>query len=159
MTDVRSRDSPSCLTAKRLRIGVILDDFGTGTTSLRGLRQFPGDALKIDRPLVRQMQTDRAACGIVGLIAALAQKMNLKAIAEGIESARQVERLLELKCEYGQGYYFSQGRQNRATVHGPARCPNSNSVSCEVELEQRRQESSTWYRFLRRPLFQTRSLG
>jgi len=66
---------------------VILDDFGTGTTSLRGLRQFPGDALKIDRPLVRQMQTDRAACGRVGLIAALAQKMNLKAIAEGIESA------------------------------------------------------------------------
>ena len=71
---------------------------------------FPGDALKIKRPLVRQMQTDRAACGMVGLIAALAQKMNLKAIAEGIESARQVERLLELKCEYGQGYYFSQSR-------------------------------------------------
>jgi EAL domain-containing protein (putative c-di-GMP-specific phosphodiesterase class I) len=40
------------------------------------------------------MQTDRAACGIVGLIAALARKVNLKAIAEGIESARQVERLL-----------------------------------------------------------------
>jgi len=68
---------------------VILDDFGTGTTSLRGLRKFPRDALKIDRPLVRQMQTDRAACGRVGLVAALAQKMNLKAIAEGIESARQ----------------------------------------------------------------------
>jgi len=52
-----------------MRIGVILDDFGTGTTSLRGLRQFPGDGLKIDRRLVRQMQTDRAASGIVGLIA------------------------------------------------------------------------------------------
>jgi len=89
---------------------VILDDFGTGTTSLRGLRQFPGDALKIDRPWVRQRQTDRAACGMLGLIAALAQKMNLKAIAEGIESARQVGRLLELNCEYGQGYYFSQSR-------------------------------------------------
>ena len=45
--------------------------------------------LKIDRPLVRPMQTDRAAGGMIGLIAALAQKMNLKAIAEGIESARQ----------------------------------------------------------------------
>ena len=79
-----------------MRIGVILDDFGTGTTSLslRGLRQFPGDAWKIDRPLVRQIETDRAACGMVGLIAALAQKMNLKAIAEGIESVRQMERLL-----------------------------------------------------------------
>jgi diguanylate cyclase len=79
-----------------MRIGVILDDFGTGTTSLslRGLRQFPGDAWKIDRPLVRQIETDRAACGMVRLIAALAQKMNLKAIAEGIESVRQMERLL-----------------------------------------------------------------
>jgi EAL domain-containing protein (putative c-di-GMP-specific phosphodiesterase class I) len=93
---------------KHLGIGVILDDFGTGTTSLRGLRQFPVDALKIDRSLVREMQADRSACDIVELIAALAQKMNLKAIAEGIESARQVERLLALGCEYGQGYYFSQ---------------------------------------------------
>jgi EAL domain-containing protein (putative c-di-GMP-specific phosphodiesterase class I) len=95
---------------------VILDDFGTGTTSLRGLRQFPGDALKIDRPLVRQMKTDRAACGMVGLIAALAQKMDLKAIAEVIESARQVERLLELKWEYGQGYYFSQSRDAKTAL-------------------------------------------
>jgi EAL domain-containing protein (putative c-di-GMP-specific phosphodiesterase class I) len=50
--------------------------------------------LKIDRPLVRPMQTDRAACGMIGLIAALAQKMNLKAIAAGIESARQVSACL-----------------------------------------------------------------
>ena len=94
----------------------MINDFGAGTTSLRGLRQFPLDALKIDRPLVRQMQTDRAACGIVGLIAALAQKMNLKAIAEGIESARQVERLLELKCGYGQGDYFSQSRDAKTAL-------------------------------------------
>ena len=93
---------------KRLGIGIILDDFGTGATSLRGLRQFPVDALKIDRALVREMQADRSACDIVELIAALAHKMNLRTIAEGIESARQVERLLALGCEYGQGYYFSQ---------------------------------------------------
>jgi EAL domain-containing protein (putative c-di-GMP-specific phosphodiesterase class I) len=93
---------------KHLKIGVILDDFGTGTTSLRGLRQFPVDALKIDRSLVREMQSDRAACDIVELIASLARKMNLKAIAEGIETERQAERLLELGYEYGQGYYFSQ---------------------------------------------------
>jgi EAL domain-containing protein (putative c-di-GMP-specific phosphodiesterase class I) len=99
---------------KHLGIGVILDDFGTGTTSLRGLRQFPVDALKIDRSLVREMQSDRAACDIVELIAALAHKMNLRAIAEGIETARQAERLLELGCEYGQGYYFSQPMEAKA---------------------------------------------
>src|SRR5271165_1927870 len=99
---------------KHLGIGVILDDFGTGTTSLRGLREFRVDALKIDRSLVREMQTDRVASDTVDLITALARKMNLKAIAEGIETARQVERLLELGCEYGQGYYFSQPMEAKA---------------------------------------------
>lgn len=99
---------------KHLGIGVILDNFGTGTTSLRGLRQFKVDALKIDRSLVGEMQSDRAACDIVELIAALAHKMNLKVIAEGIETARQAERLLELGCEYGQGYYFSPPMEAKA---------------------------------------------
>ncbi len=99
---------------KHMGIGVILDDFGTGTTSLRGLRQFPVDALKIDRSLVREMQTDRAAGDMVEMIIALAHKMNLKAIAQGIETSRQMERLLELGCEYGQGYYFSQPMEAKA---------------------------------------------
>ncbi len=99
---------------KHMGIGVILDDFGTGSTSLRGLRQFPVDALKIDRSLVREMQTDRAAADIVELIIALSHKMNLRTVAEGIETARQIERLLELGCEYGQGYYFSQPMEAKA---------------------------------------------
>jgi diguanylate cyclase (GGDEF)-like protein/PAS domain S-box-containing protein len=99
---------------KHLGIGMVLDDFGTGMTSLRGLRQFPVDALKIDRSLVREMQTDRGAADIVELIIALAHKMNLKAIAQGIETPRQVERLMELGCEYGQGYYFSQPMEAQA---------------------------------------------
>ena len=93
---------------KHMGVGVILDDFGTGSTSLRGLRQFPVDSLKIDRSLVREMQSDRATADIVELIITLAHKMSLKAIAEGIETSRQMERLLELGCEFGQGYYFSQ---------------------------------------------------
>ena len=99
---------------KHMGIGVILDDFGTGMTSLRGLRQFPVDALKIDRSLVREMQTDRATCDIVELIIALAHKMSLRVIAEGIETPRQLERLLELGCEFGQGYYFSQPLEAKA---------------------------------------------
>src|ERR1700741_2352895 len=99
---------------KHLGIGIILDNFGTGTTSLRGLRQFPVDALKIDRSLVQEMQSDLAACDIVELMIALAHKMKLSAIAEGIETPRQAERLLELGCEYGQGYYFSQPLEAKA---------------------------------------------
>ena len=93
---------------KHMGIGVILDDFGAGSTSLRGLRQFPVDALKIDLSLVREMQTDCASADIIELIITLAHKMNLQVIAEGIENIRQAERLLKLGCEYGQGYYFSQ---------------------------------------------------
>ena len=99
---------------KHMGIGVVLDDFGTGTTSLRALRQFPVDALKIDRSLVREMQTDRVTGDIVEMIIALAHKMNLKAIAQGIETPRQMERLVELGCEYGQGYFFSQPMEAKA---------------------------------------------
>jgi diguanylate cyclase (GGDEF)-like protein/PAS domain S-box-containing protein len=99
---------------KHLGIGVVLDDFGSGSASLRGLRQFPVDALKIDRSLVREMLTDRAAGDIVELIIALAHKMNQRVIAEGIETVRQVDRLLELGCEYGQGYFFAQPLEAKA---------------------------------------------
>jgi EAL domain-containing protein (putative c-di-GMP-specific phosphodiesterase class I) len=101
---------------KHFGIGTVLDDFGTGSTSLVGLRQFPVDALKIDRSLIREMQTDRSASDIVELIILLAHKMNLKVIAEGIETVRQVERLLELGCEYGQGYFFSQPMEAKAAL-------------------------------------------
>ena len=99
---------------KLMGIRVILDDFGTGATSLRGLRQFPVDVLKIDRSLIHEMQSDTAAADIVELIITMAHKMNLNVIAEGIESPRQVERLRELGCEYGQGYYFSQPMDGKA---------------------------------------------
>jgi diguanylate cyclase (GGDEF)-like protein/PAS domain S-box-containing protein len=101
---------------KHFGIGTVLDNFGTGSTSLVGLKQFPVDALKIDRSLIREMQTDRSASDIVELIILLAHKMNLKVIAEGIETVRQLERLLELGCEYGQGYFFSQPMEAKAAL-------------------------------------------
>jgi diguanylate cyclase (GGDEF)-like protein len=101
---------------KHLGIGMVLDDFGTGSTSLVRLTQFPVDALKIDRSLVREMQSDRGASDIVELIITLAHKMKLKVIAEGIETVRQMERLIELGCEYGQGYFFSQPMEARAAL-------------------------------------------
>ena len=101
---------------KHMGIGVVLDNFGTGSTSLRGLMQFPVDALKIDRSLVRDLLTDRSASDIVELIVALAHKMNFKVIAEGIESVRQLEKLSEMGCEFGQGYYFSQPMEARAAL-------------------------------------------
>ena len=93
---------------KHLGIGVILDDFGTGNSSLIGLRQFPVDALKIDRSLISQMLTDRGTRDTVDLIIVLGHKLKLKVIAEGIETTQQFELLCELGCDLGQGYLFSQ---------------------------------------------------
>jgi PAS domain S-box-containing protein/diguanylate cyclase (GGDEF)-like protein len=92
---------------KRLRVGIILDDFGAGNSSLIGLRRLPVEAVKIDRALVNAMLLDRAAADIVELIVMLAHKLKLQVIAEGIESARQLEHLQALGCELGQGYFFS----------------------------------------------------
>ena len=101
---------------KHFGIGTVLDDSGTGSTSLRGLTQFPVDALKIDRSLIREMQSDRSAADVVELIIMMAHRMNLKVIAEGIETARQMERLIELGCERGQGYFFSQPMEAKSAL-------------------------------------------
>jgi EAL domain-containing protein (putative c-di-GMP-specific phosphodiesterase class I) len=93
---------------KHLGIGVILDDFGTGNSSLIGLRQFPVDSLKIDRSLISEMLTDRGTRDTVDLIIVLGHKLKLKVIAEGIETTQQFELLCELGCDLGQGYLFSQ---------------------------------------------------
>jgi len=92
---------------KHMGIGVILDDFGTGHSSLSGLRRFPVEALKIDKTLVNQMLADRGTSDTVELIILLAHKLKLKIIAEGIETAKHLERLRDFGCDLGQGYLFS----------------------------------------------------
>ncbi len=99
---------------KHLRMGVILDDFGTGNSSLSGLRQFPIDALKIDRSLIGGMLTDRATGDTVELIILVAHKLKFKVIAEGIETTRQLDHLHALGCDLGQGYLFSQPVEAKA---------------------------------------------
>ena len=102
---------------KHMGIGIILDGFGMGSATLRGLWQFPVDALKIDRSLVMEMQTDQSSKEIIEAIITLAHQRDLRVIAQGIETARQFERLRELGCEYGQGYYFSQPLDAKALLH------------------------------------------
>jgi diguanylate cyclase (GGDEF)-like protein/PAS domain S-box-containing protein len=92
---------------KRLGVRVVLDDFGTGNSSLNGLRQLSVEALKIDRSMIAGILLDRSASETVELIILLAHKLKLIVIAEGIESAKQVDHLQQLGCELGQGYFFS----------------------------------------------------
>jgi len=89
-------------------IQLCIDDFGTGYSSLSYLHQFPVDILKVDRSFVNCLDRDGEDVGLVTAIIHIAETMNMKAIAEGIETANQLVRLRELNCDFGQGYLFSK---------------------------------------------------
>lgn len=93
---------------RQLRVGVLLDDFGTGISSLSGLQQLAVEGLKIDRSLVGGMLSDCGARDLTELIMLLSLRLKLRVIAEGVESNRQVDHLRQLGCQLGQGYLFSR---------------------------------------------------
>ena len=93
---------------QELGVHIHIDDFGTGYSSLSYLHNFPVDALKIDRSFIAKMSTASDNQEIVRTIVALAQNLNLKVIAEGVELNHQLAAVSGLACQYGQGFIFSK---------------------------------------------------
>lgn len=89
-------------------ISVSIDDFGTGYSSLSYLTSFPVNKIKIDRSFVAKLPDDKKAYAVVTAIIGLAKSLNLKVVAEGIETNEQLACLVKLGCQYGQGYLFSK---------------------------------------------------
>jgi EAL domain-containing protein (putative c-di-GMP-specific phosphodiesterase class I) len=91
------------------RMGVLIsiDDFGTGYSSMSYLRKLPIDKLKIDRSFISDLATSVDAASIVKAIIFLAHGLRLKVVAEGVETAAQLEQLRELGCDQYQGFLRS----------------------------------------------------
>lgn len=93
---------------RALGVRLVLDDFGTGWSSLAYLRQLPLDTIKIDRSFVTELdETDRNVA-IVQAVLSLAHGLGISVVAEGIETPRQARRLRELGCDMGQGYNWAR---------------------------------------------------
>jgi diguanylate cyclase (GGDEF)-like protein len=91
---------------RQLGVGILLDDFGTGFSSLGRLRQLPIDTLKIDRSFVQGAESNDDDAEIVRTILGLARTLGMTTVAEGIESHGQAQLMESQGCDLGQGYYF-----------------------------------------------------
>ena len=93
---------------RALGMGIEIDDFGTGYSSLQYVARLPVTALKIDRAFVRDMAADANDMSMISTIISLAHNLNLKVIAEGVETEEQAGLLRLLKCDEAQGYLYSK---------------------------------------------------
>ena len=113
ITETVLMDDPTASAAalsqlRKIGIRVAADDFGTGYSSLMYLRRFPLTSLKLDRLFVAGIDTDEQNRDIVGFVVQLAHALHLTTVAEGVETASQMQVLRELGCDLIQGFYWSK---------------------------------------------------
>lgn len=93
---------------RALGVKISIDDFGTGYSSLARLSRLSFDKIKIDKSFVHSISTQEDALNIIKLITGMAKSLNMKAVAEGVETQEQLENLQALGCDFAQGYLFSK---------------------------------------------------
>ena len=93
---------------EELGVGICIDDFGVGYSSLSYLKRLPADTLKIDKTFVKSLGEDDEDTAIVGMVVDLAHTLGMKVIAEGVETDRQSALLEEMGCDMAQGFHFER---------------------------------------------------
>ncbi|KTS97896.1 signaling-like protein [Pseudomonas oryzihabitans] len=93
---------------KAMGVRLSMDDFGSGYSSLSYLRTYPFDCLKIDRSFVADIEVSESNAAIVKAIVSLGQALSLTVVAEGIETAGQLARIADLKCDQAQGFHLQR---------------------------------------------------
>jgi diguanylate cyclase len=94
-----------------LGVKLSLDDFGTGYSSLSHLKRFPIDTLKIDQAFVRDIVSNAGDAAIVGLVIDMGKRLNMRVVAEGVETSEAFESLLRHGCTEGQGHYLGRAME------------------------------------------------
>jgi EAL domain-containing protein (putative c-di-GMP-specific phosphodiesterase class I) len=89
-------------------VQISIDDFGTGYSSLSALKTFPVQRLKIDKSFIDDLATDENDQAVTSAVISLGQKLNLRVLAEGVETDDQVAFLRKNNCDEMQGNYFSK---------------------------------------------------
>jgi EAL domain-containing protein (putative c-di-GMP-specific phosphodiesterase class I) len=89
-------------------VKLAIDDFGTGFSSLGYLQHLPVDVIKIDRSFVEGLNGHGSQTALVNTIIRLSEALRLETVAEGVETAGQLEALRSMECRYAQGYYFAR---------------------------------------------------
>jgi EAL domain-containing protein (putative c-di-GMP-specific phosphodiesterase class I) len=125
---LNGRDRVVPVEIKALRkagVRVALDDFGTGYASLTHLLDVPVDIIKIDRSFVARLSPGDPSTVIVAALVSIAQQLNIKVVAEGVETERQAGQLAAMGCKLGQGYVFSRAVDSKSAaellrLHGKA---------------------------------------
>jgi len=103
-------------TIEEMGVKITIDDFGTGYTSIGYLKQFPVSVIKIDRSFIKELPHSQDDASITTAVIALAHSLNIKVVAEGVETPEQLQFLTEHDCDMVQGYYFSQPLAETALV-------------------------------------------
>ena len=93
---------------KQLGVRIAIDDFGTGYSSLAYLRQFPADALKIDRSFISDIAASKQSTALLHTLVQLGKTLEIETLAEGIEDQAQLQTLQREQCDHGQGFLFSR---------------------------------------------------
>lgn len=102
---------------KQLGIQIAIDDFGKGYSTLSYLQNFPLDTLKIDQSFIREIGSNPSCKALTKAISDLGHALNLKVIAEGVETKDQLQHVETIKCDVVQGYYFSMPLANNEADH------------------------------------------
>jgi EAL domain-containing protein (putative c-di-GMP-specific phosphodiesterase class I) len=96
------------LALRKLGVGISIDDFGMGYSSLNYLKRFPITAVKIDRAFVNDLTTNDGDAAIVTAVIGMARSLRLRVVAEGVETAEQFAFLRTKDCDEAQGFYFAR---------------------------------------------------